>query len=164
MARSIDLLVTRYDWVTTIADPLAPTVAELTAGAALSIYLTASTKFGAADSDTVSEKGITDNTEIVVPTIQKAEAMLEWFRDLTSGAASANDLSTKFAAANETGYLVRRIGLPYTTAYIAAQKIEIGKFIADQPVYSAGSGSGYLKATTKLLPAGFYKANITVIA
>lgn len=164
MARMVDLAVTTYWWVTTIADPAAPTVAELTAGKNISQYLTTATTFGADDSDTVSEKAITETAQIDVPTIQKYAASLEFFRDFTSGAPSANDLSNTFQGANEQGYLVRRIGFAATAAPVAAQKVEVGKFIADVPKYRGGEGNGFVKGSVKLLQQGFYKANAAVAA
>ena len=74
MARMVDLAVTTYWWVETIANPLAPTATEITAGENISQYLTTATTFGADDSDTVSEKAITETAQIDVPTIQKYAA------------------------------------------------------------------------------------------
>src|SRR5690348_235365 len=129
MARLIDLAVTKVAWVTTIATPSAPTAAELTAGKDLGPYLTTNYKVGMEDSDTVSEKSITETAEIVVPTIQKYSGMLELFRDFTTGAPSANDFTTFFLGASELGYIVRRTGTPSSTAFASAQKVEVYKFI-----------------------------------
>lgn len=166
MARMVDLAVVRYDWVEDIADPLDPTVAELNAGENISQYLTTNTSFGAEDPDTVSERGITDTVQIDVPTIEKVAATLEFFRDITlgTGALTADDLTNIFTGANEQGYLVRRLGLPHTTAYAAAQTVEIGKFIASKPKIRGGEGTGYLKASVKLNQAGFYEFGVVVAA
>lgn len=166
MARLIDLAVTKVAWVPTIASVSAPTAAELTAGTVkdLGPYLTTNYKVGMEDSDTVSEKSITETAEIVVPTIQKYSGMLELFRDFTSGAPSANDFTSFFAGANETGYIVRRTGTPSSTAFAATQKVEVYKFVADAPVFAPGSGSGYVKGTVKLLPQGVFALQATVAA
>jgi hypothetical protein len=162
MARLIDLAVTKVSWVTTIASPSAPTASELNAGKDLGPYLTTNYKVGMEDSDTVSEKSITETAEIVVPTIQKYSGSLELFRDFTTGAPSANDFTTYFAGANEVGFIVRRTGTPSSTAFASAQTIEVYKFIADAPVFAPGSGSGYVKGTVKLLPQGVFYLNTTV--
>lgn len=163
MARLIDLAVTKVSWVTTIANPAAPTAAECTAGKDLGPYLTTNYKVGMEDSDTVSEKSITETAEIVVPTIQKYSGMLELFRDFTSGAPTAGtDFTSYFAGASEVGYIVRRTGTPSSTAYAAAQKVEVYKFIADPPKFAPGSGSGYVKGTVKLLPQGVFYLQATL--
>ena len=162
MARLIDLAVTKCSWVTTIATPSAPTAVELTAGKDLGPYLTTNYKVAMEDSDTVSEKSITETAEIVVPTIQKYSGMLELFRDFTTGAPSASDFTTYFLGASELGYFVRRTGIPSSTAYASSQKVEVYKFIADPPKFSPGSGSGYVKGTVKLLPQGVFYLQATV--
>lgn len=162
MARMVDLAVTTYWWVTTIANPNAPTAAEITAGKNISSFLTTATSFGADDSDTVSEKSITETSQIDVPTVQKYMASLEYFRDYTTNAPSTSDLSTVFAGQNEQGYLVRRIGFPSSTAIASGQKVEVGKFIADVPKYRGGEGNGFVKASVKLLQQGFYTASATI--
>jgi len=162
MARMVDLAVTTYWWVETIANPLAPTATEITAGENISQYLTTATTFGADDSDTVSEKAITETAQIDVPTIQKYAASLEFFRDFTANAPSATDLSNIFQGGNEQGYLVRRIGYPSSTAVASTQSVEIGKFIADVPKYRGGEGNGFVKGSVKMLQQGFYKANVDV--
>lgn len=162
MARMVDLAVTTYWWVTTLADPAAPTATEITAGKNISQFLTTATTFGADDSDTVSEKAITETAQIDVPTIQKYAASLEFFRDFTASAPSTQDLSTVFQGKNEQGYLVRRIGFPSSTAAASTQKVEIGKFIADVPKYRGGEGNGFVKGSVKMLQQGYYAANVAI--
>lgn len=165
MARLIDLAVTKVSWVTTIASVTAPTAAELTAGTVkdLGPFLTTNYKVTMEDSDTVSEKSITETAQIDVPTIQKYSGMLEMFRDFTTGAPSASDFTSFFAGANETGFIVRRTGLPSSTAYATSQKVEVYKFVADPPHFTAGTGSGYVKGTVKLLPQGVFSL-VAVVA
>jgi hypothetical protein len=88
--------------------------------------------------------------------------MLEMFRDFTTGAPSASDFTSFFAGANETGYLIRRTGKPSSSAYIATDVVEIYKFVADPPHFAAGTGSGYVKGTVKLLPQGVF--NLKAVA
>jgi hypothetical protein len=167
MARLIDLAVTKVSWVATIADVDNPDAsAELNAAGTkdLGPYLTTNYKVGMEDSDTVSEKSITETAQIDVPTIQKYSGMLELFRDFTSGAPTAVvDFTSYFAGANETGYIVRRTGLPSSTAYATGHVVEIYKFVADPPKLTAGTGSGYVKGTVKLLPQGVFRLKAVVV-
>lgn len=166
MARLIDLAVVKIAWVTTIANVAAPAAAtELNAGSTkdLGIYLTTNYKLGMEDSDTVSERSVTESAEIQVPTIQKYSGMLELFRDYTAGAPAATDFTSYFAGASELGYIVRRVGLPSTTAFASGQKMEVYKFIADPPHLTGGTGSGYVKGTVKLLPQGVFSLNATSV-
>lgn len=159
MARLIDLAVTKVAWVATIANVAAPaTATELNAGGTkdLGPYLTTGYKVGMEDSDTVSEKSITETAEIQVPTIQKYSGMLELFRDFTTGVPSASDFTAYFAGANETGYIVRRTGKPSSTAFAVGDELEVYKFVADPPHLTGGTGSGYVKGTVKLLPQGVF--------
>lgn len=171
MARLIDLAVTKIAWVPAsvgIANVAAPDVSsELTAVGVkdLGPYLTTNYKVGMEDSDTVSEKSITETAEIVVPTIQKYSGMLELFRDFTTGAPTAGtDFTSYFAGANEVGFIVRRTGLPSSTAFATGDVLEVYKFIADAPVFAPGSGSGYVKGTVKLLPQGVFSLNAVAVA
>lgn len=165
MARLIDLAVTKITWVTTLGSWTSPAITDLNAVGAkdLGPFLTTGYKLGMEDSDTVSEKSITETAEIQVPTIQKYSGMLELFRDFTSGAPTASvDFTAYFAGANETGYLVRRVGKPSSSAYVATDVVEIYKFVADPPHLTGGTGSGYVKGTVKLLPQGVF--NLKAVA
>ena len=166
MARLIDLAVVKVAWVATIANVSAPSAGtELNAVGTkdLGIYLTTNYKVGMEDSDTVSERSVTESAEIQVPTIQKYSGMLELFRDFTTGAPTANDFTSYFAGASELGYLVRRVGLPSTTAFASGQNMEVYKFIADPPHLTGGTGSGYVKGTVKLLPQGVFSLTATAV-
>lgn len=170
MARLIDLAVTKVAWVPSsvgIANVQAPGVSsELTVAGVkdLGPYLTTNYKVGMEDSDTVSEKSITETAEIVVPTIQKYSGMLELFRDFTTGAPSASDFTTFFLGASESGFIVRRTGKASSVAFGVGDVLEVYKFIADPPKFSPGSGSGYVKGTVKLLPQGVFALAAVAVA
>lgn len=171
MARLIDLAVTKVAWVPSsvgIANIQSPDVSsELTAAGVkdLGPYLTTNYKVGMEDSDTVSEKSITETAEIVVPTIQKYSGMLELFRDFTSGAPTAVvDFTNYFLGASEVGYIVRRTGKASSVAFATGDVLEVYKFIADPPKFAPGSGSGYVKGTVKLLPQGVFALAAVAVA
>jgi len=170
MPRMIDLGVTRYDWIPLAAGlttPLAPKVTELTLAKAISPYVVTTTSVNPTASDTVSEKGITDTSNAVVPTVGNYEGSLTLFRDLTAGTGvpSANDVMTTIGnAAGIVGWLVRRVGLPAATAYAVGQKVSVFLFMSDTPIPSGGAGDGYLKVVIPLLQQGSYAVEVTTVA
>lgn len=163
-SKLIDLGVTKVWWVTTVVSPTAITVAEITAGKDISTALLPDYSFGADASTTVTERDITALFDADTPTIGKYKGSLHLFRKiLNTGLAGTDDLLSTFAG-KPRGYLVRRIGLPSTTAIAALQVVDIGEFIADVPQQEAGTGSGFVKLTVPLLPQGYYYPNVSVVA
>jgi hypothetical protein len=157
MPRMVDLGVTKYSWVTTIANIAAPTVTELTAGKDISQYVVTTTAVGPTASDTVNERAVTDTSNAVVPTIGNYEGNLVLFRDYTAGVPTAGtDVMETFSAAAVLGYLVKRVGKPAATAWTAADKVQVYKFLTDTPQPSGGQGDGYLKLTVPLLQQGSF--------
>lgn len=165
MPRIVDLGVTKYAWVSTIANVAAPTTSELTAGKDISAYVVTTTAVGPTASDTVNERAITDTSNAVVPTIGNYEGNLVLFRDYTAGVpTSGTDVMETFSAAGIVGYLVRRTGKPASTAFAASDKVEVYKFMTDTPQPSGGTGDGYLKLTVPLLQQGSFSVAATVAA
>jgi hypothetical protein len=169
MPRIVDLGVVRYDFVPLaigLTTPLAPKVTELVVGTVknLSTYVVTTTKVAAAKSDTVSEKGITDVANVLVPTIGNYEGELVLFRDFTAGTPATTDLFATFAAAGVVGWIVRRIGLPAATAYAVGQQVDVFLFMTDNPMQSGGAVDGYLKITVPLLQQGTFYQGVTLVA
>ena len=169
MARIVDLNVTRYDFVpgaTGLTTPAGPKVTELNGGTtkALSPYVVTTTNINPTSSDTVNEKGITDTTNAVVPTINNFEGNLVLFRDFTTGAPSANDPMAIFTGSGVVGWLVRRLGLPATTAWATGQKVDVFLVMSDAPQQSGGQTDGYLKLTVPLLQQGTMYLGVTTVA
>ena len=163
MPRMVDLGITKYSWVTTIANIAAPTVTELTAGKDISPYVVTTTAVGPTASDTVNERAITDTSNAVVPTIGNYEGNLVLFRDYTAGVpTTGTDVMETFSAAGILGYLVRRVGKPASTAFASADVVEVYKFLTDTPQPSGGQGDGYLKLTVPLLQQGQFNVKATV--
>jgi hypothetical protein len=157
MPRMVDLGVTKYSWVTTIASIAAPTVTELTAGKDISQYVVTTTAVGPTASDTVNERAVTDTSNAVVPTIGNYEGNLVLFRDYTAGVPTAGtDVLETFNAAGILGYLVKRVGKPAATAFAATDKVQVYKFLTDTPQPSGGQGDGYLKLVVPLLQQGSF--------
>ena len=169
MPRLVDLNVTRYDFVpgaTGLTTPAAPKVTELVAGTvkALSPYVVTTTSVNPTSSDTVSEKGITDTSNAVVPIIGNFEGTLNLFRDYTAGAPTANDPLVTFNAAGVVGWIVRRLGLPAATAWATGQKVDVFYVMTDNPQQTGGAGDGYLKLTVPLLQQGVMYLGVTTVA
>lgn len=169
MPRLVDLNVTRYDWVPGAAGlttPSAPKVTELVAGTvkALSAYVVTTTTLNPTASDTVTEKGITDTSNAVVPTIANFEGNLVLFRDYTSGVATANDPLSIFTGSGTVGWIVRRLGLPASTAWAVGQKVDVFYVMSDSPIQTGGQADGYLKLTVPLLQQGVMYLGATTVA
>lgn len=167
MARTVDLGVTRYEWIAGdagLTTPAAPKLTEISLGKNISTYVLGTTAINPTSSDTVSEKGITDLANVNVPTIGNYEGNLVLFRDLTAGVPTANDPWDIFTAAGLVGWIVRRIGLPHSTAYAVGQKVSVFKFTTDNPQPSGGQSDGYLKLTVPLLAAGTFYMNVATVA
>lgn len=169
MARIVDLNVTRYDWIPGVAGlttPSGPKVTELVAGPskALSPYVVTTTNVNASGSDTVNERAITDNANVVVPTIGNYEGNLVLFRDYSAGSPTANDPLAIFTGAGVVGWIARRVGLPASTAWAVGQKIDVFLFMSDNPQISGGAAEGYLKVTVPLLQQGSFYLQATTVA
>lgn len=167
MPRMVDLNITTYWWLpeASITDPDAVSAALLTAAANISEYVVGSTRIGATASDTVSEKGITDVANVVVPTVGNYEGNLVAFRDFAAGVPTADDVLTTIAAASGVvGWIIRRVGMASTAAAVAAQDVEVYKFMTDNPQTSGGTGEGFLKATIPLLQQGVFRTSTALVA
>lgn len=168
MARIVDLNVTTYWWIAGdagIANPDAVSAAVLTSAKNISQFVTAATRIGPTASDTVSEKGITDVANSVIPIMGNYEGTLVLFRDLTAGAPTANDpLTTIGAAAGIAGWIVRRTGFASSAAAAATQKVDVFKFVTDNPQKSGGEGDGFLKVTIPLLQQGVFRIETALVA
>lgn len=169
MPRLVDLNVTRYDFVpgaTGLTTPATPKVTELSAAGtkALSSYVVTTTSINPTSSDTVSEKGITDTSNAVVPIIANFEGTLNLFRDYTAGTPTATDPMTIFTGSGVVGWIVRRLGLPASTAWAIGQKVDVFYVMADNPQQTGGQADGYLKLTVPLLQQGVMYLGVTTVA
>lgn len=168
MPRLVDLNVTRYDWApgaSGLTTPSAPKVTELVAGTvkALSPYVVTTTTLNPTASDTVTEKGITDTSNAVVPTIANFEGTLNLFRDFTSGVATANDPLSIFTGAGVVGWIIRRLGLPASTAWAVGQDVDVFYVMTDSPMQTGGQADGYLKMSVPLLQQGVMYLGVTTV-
>jgi len=159
MPRIVDLGVTQYTWVPGVAaitTPSAPKLADITAASGVNIspWVVATTDINPTASDTVTEKGITDITNAVVPSIGNYDGTLVLFRSFASGAPDADDLFSTFSASGVTGWIIRRLGKAYDTALAVADIVDLFLIMTDNPQQSGGKADGYLKLTVPLLQQG----------
>lgn len=168
MPKMVDNGRTKLTWVageSGIASPSAPTTAELNGVNATDITcLVVSTYEVRADgSDTTNERAVCETADVVSPTIQKYMGSLPLFRqfDAGTGVPEADDVVALFEF-GEVGWLVRRTGKPYSTAWTAGDQVEVYKFMVDNPQLGGGTGEGNLKGTVPLFPQGVFDLNAIV--
>lgn len=151
--RLIDIAVTKVIAVTTVTAPLAPTVAEMTAGLDITNMLTSGTEIDYADTDVVTEMSFAEGEKVEAPSLRNYTVQLNMFRLYTAGVPGTNDPETIFTNAYPTLYIYRRTGLPSSTAVAATQKWDLFKITADRPKKPSGQG-GFVKMMVKGLPQG----------
>jgi len=166
MPRMVDQGKTKLYWVpgdTGIANPAAPTLAELNAGVDVTCLMVSTYEVRADGSETTNERAVCETSNVVSPTVQNYMGNLILFRqfDDTTGAPETDDALNIWDFA-DIGWFVRRNGKPYTTAWTAGDVVETFKFMADTPQVSGGAGEGYLKATVPLLPQGTFNVKAVV--
>jgi hypothetical protein len=120
----------KVSFVPTIASQTAPTVAELTAGTALECLITADGLDITTDEDVISVPKLCETTTSEAPGRSKTSIALTYVRKDVPG----EDIAYTTLIPGLAGYLVVRRGIPVTTGYVAAQKVEVypGKFGAQR--------------------------------
>jgi hypothetical protein len=116
-----------------IADISAPTVAELTDEAVLDLscdVTRANFVLGATGDSPISDPALCANNDSQEPGLTTYTAGMDFFRWTTS---PEDDAWTTFTQKGISGFLVHRIGVPYTTAPVAAQKVRVFGTITGTP-------------------------------
>lgn len=128
MARRTHEEYTRIWWVTTMADPAAPTVAELEAGVDISAYVPKDgLKVGATNAK-VKNDDITTAFDGEIPGSYGNSVTLTSFRD------DDDDLAWEtFRVRNTYGFLVVRRMVPVAEAVAAGQEVEVYPAATGQP-------------------------------
>lgn len=113
---------------------------------------------------TVTEGSITDGEDIVAIIGGSYAGELDMFHDFTTGAVfSSTDLTTIFSAPGLQWAVTIRSGLPWDTAFAAAQKVSVYP-VSSGRVQEIRSFNGYLKAKIALYPLGGAKENVALVA
>src|SRR5690554_7636042 len=166
MPRLVDQGVTKLTLVpgeNGIEDVNAPKLSELLLGRDLTCQMVTTYEVRADGSDTTNERAVCETANVVTPTIANYMGRMELFRDWDddTGEWGSDDVLSQLAY-KDVGYFVRRLGLPSTEPYADGQKVEVYKFMVDNPQVQGGTGNGYLKATVPLLQQGSFRLDATV--
>lgn len=150
-----------------IADPAAPTVAELNGPLSYDISCAVLDDYtlNLTDSDTDDTLTVCDVGNIQTRTFTNYEGELTGLRD-----ANINDLTSVyntfyflFLAPDNKYWLVKRIGQPQATTYAIGQTVSLYGFSTDYPTNNAEDGS-MLSMTANLKPTGQVHTNYDLVA
>lgn len=152
-------------WVTTIADPSAPTVAEITAGINLSPAIAWNNfELGSSGSSDVDDRAITDVGNAISRGFPDFGATLDFFREANaSDSASIYQIAfTLFKQPGLNGYLVVRYAqaLP-STAAVAGQLVSVYRVVTDV-IADDTEGDDSVKFEVTYLPQGIIWEHVVV--
>jgi hypothetical protein len=119
--------LTRVDWVVTIANTAAPTAAELNAGTNLSTFVSKDGVQPGLSSNNVDVANISSNFDAQVVGSYGGTLNLRGFRKST-------DTFWTLQVYGTIGHVVIRRGTLYSTAYSAAQKVEVYPAQMHEPI------------------------------
>ena len=129
MSKFINDGFTRVAWVTTITSKSAPTVAQLNAGTDITGFLTKEGLVTPANQNMVDQGTLATTFDAQgVGTWGSAPIELTGYRD------NVDDDAYEAFSYGDDGYLVIRRGVAATTAWTAAQKVEVWPASSHQPL------------------------------
>lgn len=133
--------------VTTVADPYAPTAAELNAGVDISCYLTPGGFALSTDQGTITDERECSTQTFGAPG-RKTYSLTVTGIDNTNS-ANEDDYNELVEALPEGAqrYAYRRRGLPYETTFAAAQKVTVVPFVAGVRSEVASEANSVLRST-----------------
>lgn len=154
----------KLTWVTTLADPSAPKVTELTAGKDLECLVSAQNfQLGVTDEETITDPPMCSNANAQAPGRVTFGGEMDFFRfdDDTEDVAW-----TTFTQAGLHGYLVLRTGIPYTDAYAADQDVMVYEVVTGTPQMQTPDNNvtGYEKFRQRFLGQSVYDEHAAVVA
>lgn len=148
-----------------LANPAAPTVAEITAGVNISCAIVTGYTLGATDSDTDDSKTICDEGNVATPTFDNYEGNLSFFRsDLTNVTEVFDTAFTLFKVPRIEGYLISRLGKKSTEAFVTGDTVSVYRFVSDSPQDVEGDGGAPIQFTVPFLQQGVMHLNVQVAA
>lgn len=147
-----------------IANYLAPTVAEITAGVNISAAIVTGYTLAATDSDTDDSKTIVDEGNVQTPTFGNYEASLSFFRDGIGDAATVfTTANALFDAGRVEGWLVSRQGFKSTVAPAATQLVSVFRVMSDYHQTVEGDGGSPIQTTVPFKPQGQMALNVPLV-
>lgn len=150
-------------WVPTLADPTAPTVAELTAAGVVDVscYLTADGWSPGMDEQVISDDRLCSVQTFEQPGRSSRTLSVKYIEN--PGSATDNKAYTTFTPGT-SGFLVQRRGKPFDTAFAAADVVDVwpattGKYDPQPP-----EANSVLKVAQKMFITGTVEQNVAVTA
>lgn len=145
-------------------DPLLPSLALLTAATDISCAIASGYTLNPVKSDVNTARTICEDAESETPVRYNYEGNLTFFRegDLADTTSAFARAFAFFGTEKKTGYLVRRMGIPRTTALAIGQKVDSFKFINDLP--QDNIDDDLIQWTTKFLQQGSMELDKAVVA
>ena len=140
-----------------IANPYAPTVAEVNAGSNISCAIVTGYTLNGTGANTDNSRTICDVANVDNPTTDQYDGSLTFFRDANPADVSSvyNTAFNLFKAVGAQGYLVRRIGKVSSTTAASADDVEVFGFESDYIKSVDGAQNAPpIQFTVKFIPLG----------
>ena len=140
MAKMLSDARRKLAWVPTIADPSAPTVAELEAGIDISCLVTANNfQLGATGENAIDDPALCAEGNDQAPGRKTYAAAMDFYR----WTETLEDVAwAAFQDSGESGYLVMRIGEDYRTDWTAAQEVQVYEALTGTPMLLTPDAAG----------------------
>ena len=133
-------------WVPTIANVSAPKVAtELTATGALDIsclVTAANYSLGNGEDASIDEPALCSTNASTAPGRTSYSASMQFFRWDTDAEDKAWDV---FSGKNIPGYLVQRVGKPYTTPFAVGDELQVYQVVTGTPNLLSPEANSHIK-------------------
>jgi hypothetical protein len=145
----------------------APTLAEITSATKvfdISQAVTDDYTLNQTESQSDNSLSIVDNADVTTPTYYNYEASMDGFRDENLTATSVyNKFRDLFKAPDVKYYIIKRVGMPHTAAFAAAQEISVFGVRTDFPTEIVGDGE-MIRLGARFLTTGEVAVNVAVAA
>lgn len=150
-------------FVPTIADPAAPTTAELTAAGVvdLSCYLTADGWTPGLDEQTITDDRLCSTQTFEQPGRAARSLTVKYIEN--PGSATDNKAYTTLVPGT-SGYFVQRRGKPFDTAFAAADVVDVWPVTAGKYDPQPPEANSVLKVAQKMFVTGTVEQNVAVAA
>lgn len=153
-------------FVPAIADPSAPTVAELTGAGVvdLSCYLTGDGLALSVDQATISDERLCSTQVYGQPGRKTFTASVTYIDNTNSDNETDSNEAADTLIEGTSGYLVTRRGLPYEVAPAADQKVSVWPIGAGMPTEVAPEANSVLRTTQALYVQGEVHQKVALTA
>jgi hypothetical protein len=158
---------TKVVFVPTLADPAAPSLAELTGASAveLSCYLTGSGLSPSIKEDTVTDERLCSTQTFEQPGRKTDSLEIEYIDNTNSPNEATSNKATDTLTEGTTGYLVVRRGVDYETAFAAtSQKVTVYPVTAMTQNELPPEANSVQKISQKLAVTGAVRRRVTIAA